>query len=105
MEMYTDRVGEWVLGKPVYKPTRLALLHGQAITVYKVATYGPRRAHLRAIVTLRIAHNTRRQQSTNYKCRAASAKVIEIRSQQPGRQLNKAVSFPRDTFISRTGET
>ncbi|SRR6266403_771306 len=101
MEQYLD-TSRW---EPVIKPTRLGQLHGKAIIVYKVARYGPWRAHLRAIVTLRIAHNTRRQQSKNYKCRAASAKVIEIRSQQTGRKLNKAVSFHRDTFIYRTGET
>lgn len=108
LETYTDTVlinGRWA---DVRKPTRLSALAGKTITVYKKAFFRspscrPRGQH--AIITLRIAHNTQRMQPKNYKCRAASAKVIEIRSMASGRKLSKAYSFHRNEFIYRPGET
>lgn len=94
--------------------TRLAKLKGKTITAWKKCAWHSKSfdSYTTALVELRIAHNTRRMQPKNHKCRAASAKVISIRELHgrydrmgEGKALKLARSHYSPKFVYRVGET
>lgn len=85
--------------------SRLSRRKGKVVIGWKKVRQG----HGFAIVKLRIAANTRRMQPMDYKCRAACARVLEIRKfpfvGPTGRKLRFGYSDYDSDFVYRVGAT